>query len=495
MKYVMGIDLGTSSTKALLTDLAGHEAGVGHGSYPIRIPQASWAEQDPECWMKAVKQAVAGALRDAGMKGEDVLGIGFSGQMHGVVALDKEKNLLGPAVIHLDQRAAEDLPDLREAAGNLMKEQLLNQPSAGMMISTLYWMKRHRPEIYDRIRYVLSPKDYIRFRLSGELGTDVTDAGATLAFSVRERRWCTELFTRLGLYSDIWMPVHESFEPAGSVTRQAAAETGLAEGTPVVYGAGDSMAALTGNGVVEKGTMACNIGTASQLAAVEDRPVFDRSMRIQTWCHTVPGHWVVQSGALNGGSTLSWLRDSVLRDTKPFSELDREAGEIPAGAEGLLFIPYLAGERTPYNDPYARGVFFGLGMHHEQGHLIRAVMEGVLYNLKECLKIYSEMHVSCQKLIASGGAARSVTWKQIQADMLDQPVYSTEVREEACQGAAVLAAVGNGVYRDIREACGAMVRMSDQVVEPIPGNVRLYDEKLQLFHDLYAQLRDMYRRI
>lgn len=495
MNYLMGIDLGTSSTKTLIIDISGKIAGIGNAEYEVQIPRISWAEQNPEKWWEAVKESIQKALLKAGICASDIIGIGFSGQMHGLVALDKNRKLVYPAVIHLDQRGGEELLEIRSAAGDLMEKELLNQPSAGMSISTIYWLKKHRSEIYDRICYVMSPKDYIRFRLCGEIGTESTDAGGTLAFSVKKNNWCKELFRKLGIRDDIWVPVHKSFEIAGRITEQAAEETGLLKGTYVVYGAGDSMAALTGNGIIEKGCVTCNIGTASQLAAVVNKPVFDPKMRIQTWCHTVPERWVVQSGTLNGGSTLKWLKDKILKTDQSFSELDMMAGSTPAGAEGLYFLPYISGERTPYNEPKAKGTYFGLSTMHEQEHIVRATMEGILFNLKECLYILDNMSVPRDKMVASGGAARGKTWKQIQADVFDMPVYSTNIQEEACYGAAILAAVGVGIYRDIKEACEFTITMSDVVIEPIRENVKIYNEKQKIFCDLFFKVRDLYPRI
>ncbi len=491
MGYVMGIDLGTSSTKALIMDAAGNCMGIGHGTYEVSIPRMSYAQQDPADWYDAVIGAIAEALSVSGMRGEDIDGVGFSGQMHGCVALDKDYQVIYPAIIHLDQRCAEELPLIREKAGDLMQTELLNQPSAGMLIGSLYWLKVHEPKVYERIHVVMSPKDYIRFLLVGEIGTEYSDASATLAFSVREKRWCTELFERLGLRTDIWPEVHGSSEVAGHITHQAAAETGLSVRTAVVYGGGDSLCALTGNGVIEKGAMACNIGTASQLCVVADQPIFDPQMRVQTWCHTVPERWAVQSGALNGGSTLNWLKHKILKTTLSYGDLDTEAGMTEAGADGLYFVPYLTGERTPFNDPKAKGIYFGLGMKHEQGHLIRATMEGVMLNMKECLSILDEMKVERKLLIASGGAARGNTWKQIQADMLNMPVHTTLVSEEACQGAAMMALVGTGAYTNLAEAAKSTVRLSPNVVEPIPSHVKLYEAKQEVFHELYERTKEL----
>ncbi len=491
MGYVCGIDLGTSSTKALIMDDAGNCIGIGHGTYEVEIPQMSYAQQDPAQWYEAVKTAIREALTAAGLRGTDIAGISFSGQMHGMVALDSELRVLYPAVIHLDQRCAEELPLIREKAGDLMQTQLLNQPSAGMLIGSLYWLMKHEPAVYEKVRYVLSPKDYIRYLLCGEIGSEYSDASATLGFSVKDRDWCWELFKRLGLKTDIWPQVHDSSEVAGYITGRAAEETGLSTKTAVTFGGGDSLCALTGNGVIAKGAMACNIGTASQLCVVADQPIFDPKLRVQTWCHTVPQRWAVQSGTLNGGSTLNWLRNKVLKTDLSYSELDHEAGLTKAGAEGLFFIPYLSGERTPFNDPKAKGMYFGLGMKHEQGHIIRATMEGVLFNLRECLNILDEMQVERKTLIASGGAARGTTWKQIQADMLNMPVHTTLVSEEACQGAAMMALVGIGAYKDLAQAASAVVKMSPDVVEPIPENVKIYEEKQAIFHQLYEGTKDL----
>ena len=492
MRLLAGIDLGTSSTKVLIMDASGKVLGSGNASYGIRIPVISYAEQDPQEWWEAVKTALSEAISDAKIIPAQIGGISFSGQMHGLVALTAEKKPACPAIIHLDQRSGELLGELREKAGGLLDGELLNQPCGGMMLSTLYWLKKKDPGLLDRIRYVMAPKDYIRYRLCGEIGTEVTDAAASLGFSVKNRRWCTELFQRIGLPEDIFPPVHESCEVAGTVSSEAAAQTGLCADTKVIFGAGDSLAAMTGIGVIEPGTMACNIGTASQLVVVSDQPVFDPKFRVQTWCHTVPGRWAIQSGALNGGSTLSWLRNQILMSTEPFSVLDEEASQVPAGAEGLLFLPYLAGERTPWNDPDAKGVYFGLSMKHTRAHMVRATMEGVLFNLRECLGIFDEIKAERKSLLSSGGAARGKTWKQIQADMLNMPVRTTSVKEEACQGAAILAAVGIGAYPDIAAACREIVHLSSEVTEPIPENVKQYEERQAVFHDLYYQVEGLF---
>lgn len=495
MGYLMGIDLGTSSVKVLIADEAGQAKGIGQVGYDVLTPQVGHAEQDPEVWWNATKQAITGALEKSGVAPADIAGLGFSGQMHGMVAVDQEGIPVYNAIIHLDQRSLVEKEEIYAAAGNLLSEELLNRPSAGMMICSLYWLKKQMPRVYDRIHKVMSPKDYINYRLTGVICSDPGDAGAGLAYSVKNKRWCTELMERLGINPELFATVHESTEIVAQISAKAAAETGLSEMTKVVPGTGDSMAQMVGNGVVEAGIMACNIGTSSQLAVVTDKPIYDKNMICQLWCHGAENTWVYQGGALNGGSTLSWLRNKVLRDQRPFAELDAEAAKIPAGCEGLMFLPYLAGERTPFNDPQARGVYFGLSMKHDQAYMVRSTMEGIMFNLCECQGVFNEMGITQTKVISAGGASKGVTWKQIQADMLNMPIHTTQTQEEACLGAAILAAVGVGIYPDVKTACRQIVTFSPEVTEPIAENVKIYREKQQIFHDLYFTVKDMYPRL
>ena len=495
MGYLAGIDLGTSSVKVLIMNQDGKTLAVSHGGYDVMTPKMSYAEQDPQIWWDCTARAIREAVTGSGIRPEELSGIGLSGQMHGLVAFDRNEKPVAPAIIWMDQRSAKETEEIKTLAAELLETELLNQPGAGMMICSLLWLKKNRPEVYEKIHRVMLPKDYIRYRLTGTIGSDYSDACATLAFSVKDRCWCRELIHRVGLKDDIWPEVGESSQIAGRVWAAAARETGLSENTRVVFGAGDSSAQLTGNGVIEEGIMACNIGTASQIAAVVNNPVYDRQMRLQTWCHTEPERWYVQGGALNGGSTLGWLKKKILRDERSYAQLDAEAALAPAGAEGLLCIPYLAGERTPFMDPYAKGVYFGMGMKHEQSHIIRATMEGVMFNLKECEAVLDEMGIRRTRLIASGGAAKGITWKQIQADILEMPVYTTETEEEACQGAAILAAVGCGMYRDVKEACSAIVKINDSPVEPVTENVKRYRQQQEIFKELYLRVRDLYPRL
>jgi len=495
MEYLAGIDLGTSSVKVLITDLSGKLLGCGNAGYEIQIPKAGYAEQEPSEWWESTKTAIRLAVNHARISPEKILGIGFSGQMHGMVALDAAGSPVCPAMIHLDQRSVKERERILETAQDLMAAELLNQPGAGMLICSLLWLKNNRPAAYEKIHTVMLPKDYIRYRLTGRIGSDYTDASSTLAFSVRRTQWCMPLIERLGLKTDIWPEIKSPFAVAGTVTPKAAEETGLSPMTKVVMGGGDSAMALIGNGIVREGTMACNIGTASQIAAVVHQPKAAVGMKCQIWNHPVPNTWYMQGGTLNGCNTINWLRDKILRSSASFQDLDRGAAEIPAGSDHLIFIPFLAGERTPFMDPYAKGVYFGLGMNHDQRHVFRATMEGVLYNLCECAKIFREAGISSEKLIFSGGGAKSAVWRQIAADVLNQPVYTTETEEEAGMGAVIMAAVGTGCYSSVEEACGEIIRIAPEPIQPIAENVEIYSEQQALFSELYHHVKDIFPKL
>lgn len=492
MSYYAGIDLGTSSVKVVISDVQGKVLSIGQQGYPVDTPYVGYAEQDPEAWWSATVAAIQKALGKKSVTAEDIQGIGFSGQMHGMVALKKDGSLACQAIIWMDQRTGVEKDEIKELAGELLTEELLNQPNAGMLICSLYWLKKHQPKIYEEIDTVMLPKDYIRYRLSGRINCDISDASSTLAFSVKNRCWCCELIRRLELKETLFPPVVFSTDIVGTVSKKAAEETGFSVNTKVVAGGADAAMQLLGNGMIEEGTIVCNIGTASQIVAFSGQPVYDPQMRMQTWCHAFPNAWYIQGGALNGGSTLSWLRAKAMKSKTEFSVLAEEAGKIPAGSEGLFFLPYLAGERTPFQNPDAKGVFFGLSMKHEQAHLVRAVMEGVVFNLYECMKIMDSIEIKRDRLIAAGGGAKAQTWRQIQADVFNMPVYTTNSTEEACTGAIITAAVGTGAYASIEEACRAMVSVKDTPIMPITEHISYYQERQQRFIELYEHVKSYF---
>ena len=487
MEYVMGIDLGTSSVKAVLMNPMGRTAAVAQKGYEVEIPQAGYAQQDPQIWWERTRTVIGNVIESAGISPRQVRAVGFSGQMHGLVALDREGKPLMPALIWMDQRSKQKQEAvLRAVKEEHLEEQLMNRPMPGMMICSLLWMKEHMPEVYEKTACVLLPKDYIRFRLGGTMETDETDGAGSLAFSVKDRRWCERLLKRLSIRTEIFPPVVKPYEITGRVTREAAVETGLWEGTLLAAGGADSAMQLTGNGVIEDGALAVNIGTASQILAVMSKPVYDRQMRTQTLCHSVPGLWYQQFGSLNGGNALSWLRNSMLKTKDSYERLDEEAGKAKAGCDGVVFLPYLAGERMPYENPDARGVFYGLSLGCHRAHMIRSVMEGVALNLRVCLEFLKETGIQTadQALIVSGGGGRGKTWRQILADVFEMPVCATGTKEEACTGAALMAAVGAKWYYTVNEAVNAMGKREKKPVYPIAENVRIYQEKRECFQNL-----------
>ena len=483
MEYVMGIDLGTSSVKAVLMNREGKTTVAAGREYEIMISHAGYAVQDPEDWWRKTKEAAVQVLAHERALPDSVKGIGFSGQMHGLVALDREGKPLMPAVIWMDQRAGAQQKRIMELVREKgLEKELMNKPLTGMMICSLLWVKDNEPDIYRKIAHVLLPKDYIRYRFGGGYDTDETDAGGSLAFSVRDRKWCVKLLEALEISPELFPEVLRPYEPAGMVSEEAARETGLKEGTMLAAGGADSAMQLTGNGIVSEECLCCNIGTASQILAVSPVPLYDKELRSQTFCHSIPGLWYMQCGSLNGGSVLKWLTRQILGTQESYDQLCREAGHVEAGSRGLVFLPYLAGERAPYEDPHARGGFFGLSLKHSQAHMVRAVMEGVALNLRLCLDIFENMGLGGKKyMVVSGGGAKSGTWRQILADVFDLPVYRTQTVEEACAGAAFMAALALGWYETVEDMTRQTVRLETEPMTPVLGHVEVYREIRERF--------------
>ena len=496
MEYVMGIDLGTSSVKAVLMNRDGEIVCGATREYDVQVPKAGYAVQEPEIWWERTKEAVRQAIRARGILPHMVKGVGFSGQMHGLVALNHKGRPLLPAIIWQDQRTkAQQERILKVVREKGLEGELMNKPLAGMLICSLLWVKENRPDIYDQIACVLLPKDYIRYRLGGCLGTDETDAGGSLAFSVRDRTWCRQLLEALDISEAMFPEVGKPFEKAGAVTREAAGDTGLREGTTLAFGGGDSAMQLTGNGIVKEEALCCNIGTASQVLGILKTPLYDKELRTQTLCHSIAGLWYMQCGSLNGGSALRWLKGQILKTEKAYSRLDREAGRVEAGCKGLMFLPFLAGERAPFENPDARGVFWGLSTEHEQAHMVRAVMEGVAMNLGLCYDIFLKAGAGeKQYLVASGGGAKGETWRQILADVFGLPVYVGGSREEACTGAALMGAVALGWYPSVKEAVQQTVKIGHEPVNPISQNVGRYKEQKGELEKLYESCHRLFEK-
>jgi xylulokinase len=492
MNYLIGIDLGTSSVKAILMDSEGIVLSQAQKSYQIDVPKMGQAEQSPELWWSSTVCVLRGILEQEKIDPSLIVGIGFSGQMHGLVMVDEQGVVVRPAIIWSDQRSKSQV----ERINHLIQEEkatgkMLNAVSTGFAVASLLWVKENEPDNYKKTDKILLPKDYIRFRLTGELAVEATDASSTLAFNVAERKWAGFLMDKLDIREDLFPSCFEPFDIAGEVTDPASKETGLPKGIPVVFGGGDQFMQAVGNGLVYPGMVSANIGTGGQIAAMTDQPLYDSKLRTNTFCHIKPNTWNIQGSSLTSGLSLEWLKTNILNE-KDFETLEEMAASVAPGSEGLIFLPYLTGERTPHLNPSAKGIFFGLTLGHRSEHLVRAVMEGVAFSLKDSLEIMESLGVEAEKVIASGGGAKSKLWLQIQADIFSKPIYTTQTKEEASVGAAITAGVGIGLYPSVEEACEKLISTHSEVMEPIKENSSLYAKRYELFKELYKRNEDLF---
>ena len=501
MQYYLGIDIGTSGTKTVLFDVYGTVTASCTAEYPLYQPQNGYAEQNPQDWADAVLHTIRTVMDESKIDPQDVKGIGLSGQMHGLVMLDRENRIIRPAIIWCDQRTAAECAEITEKIG---AERLIgitaNPALTGFTASKILWVRSHEPENYARCAHILLPKDYIRFVLTGDYATEVSDASGMQLLDVPHRCWSEEVLEKLGIDRSLLGKIYESPEITGTITAEIAAKTGLSAGTPVVGGAGDNAAAAIGTGVAAEGRAFTTIGTSGVVFAHTDAPVIDPKGRVHTFCCAVPGAWHVMGVTQAAGLSLKWFRDQFCDAEMQTARglgideyilMDREAALSPIGANRLLYLPYLMGERTPHLDANARGVFFGLSAMHQKRDLIRAVMEGVAYSLRDCLEVFREMQISVSGMTACGGGGTSALWRQMLADLFECPIGTTASKEGPALGAAILAMVGTGAYPSVPEACRAIVRTA-QTCEPDAGAVPVYALYYQLYRAVYPQLREQF---
>lgn len=491
MRTILGIDLGTSSVKAMLLDVDGGVVGVKAKDYGVDIPYPGWAEQSPEMWWDSLVE-VLGCLREMYRDAfEAVCAVGYSGQMHGLVLTGDDGYPVRPAIIWLDQRAGRQLEQISTVLPEEeMGRTFCNRVSSGFAFPSLLWVKENEPEVFVRAAHVLSPKDYLRYKMTGEIGAEVVDASSTTMFDTAKRDWAWDVLERFGLPARLFPEVKESADIAGTISPSCAAKTGLPAGIPVIYGSGDQPAQSIGNGVIKSGQIICNIGTGGQISAFSEKPSFDKKLRTNTFCHAVRSGYTIFGATLCSGMSLNWAKNKVLH-VDSYEEVNALVSAVRPGAEGLIYLPYLSGERTPHMNPNAKGVFFGMTLRQERGHFLRAVMEGVAYSLKDCLGIIQELGIDAPEIIASGGATASPQWLQIQADILGKPVRASRVKEQACLGSCLLAAVGAGILPSLEEACGRFVSMDERIYLPDQRNADVYQEGYKKYRKLYERLWDV----
>jgi xylulokinase len=494
---LLGIDVGTGGTRAVVVDEQGQVVASATADHaPFISLQTGWAEQDPGDWWRACIGAVRAVLKDNAVLADEIGGVGLTGQMHGTVLLDEHNEVLRPALIWCDQRTEAQCRAITELVGaERLIELTLNPALTGFSLPKLLWVREHEPELWARVRSILLPKDYVRLRLTGERATDVADASGTLLLDVTRRQWSSEMLA-VAEINERWLPkVYESPEVTGSVSSEGSAATGLRAGTPIVAGAGDQAAGAVGMGIVRAGMVSATIGTSGVVFAATAQPSLDPKGRVHTFCHAIPERWHVMGVTQAAGLSLRWFRDrfgvrGAEEGRDAYDQLSEEAASAPSGADGVLWAPYLMGERTPHLDPHARAALVGLTASHTRAHVIRAILEGVAFSLRDSLKIFAEMKVPVETIRLGGGGARSPLWRQIQAEVYGRAVEIVEAEEGGAYGAALLAGVGSGVWSSVDEACEGVVRVASRV-EPNKDAIALMDRQYAMFRALYPALRDI----
>jgi xylulokinase len=491
--HVLGIDVSTTATKAIVVDEAGEVAGMGSSEYGFETPQPLWAEQDPALWWGASGVAIGAALRAAGISGGDVAGIGLAGQMHGAVLLDDADRPLRPAILWNDQRTAAECDEIRQRVGAARLIEITgNDALTGFTAPKLMWVRGHEPETWRRVAHLALPKDFVRHRLTGDHAVDRADGAGTHLFDLAARDWSSEVVGALEIDPG-WLPrTAEGPEVTGTVSESAAEVTGLAAGTPVVAGGGDQAANAVGVGAIGPGIVALSLGTSGVVFAATDRPLIEPRGRVHAFCHSVPERWHLMSVMLSAAGSMRWFRDALAPGVA-YGQLDEEASSVAAGSEGLWFLPYLTGERSPHPDPLARGAFIGLMVSHGRRHLARAVMEGVAYGLRDGLdQMVATGLAAPSQIRASGGGIASDVWRQILADVLEAEIATVRTSEGAAYGAALLAMVGAGWVDTVAEATGLV--SVDVAAEPGP-DVAAYRDRHTIHRDLYPALAPIFPRM
>ena len=495
MTHFLGIDTSTTGSKALIMDERGEVLAVASSPHTLQTPKPLWSEQDPREWWQAVAASIRLALEKAGLGGEGIAAVGLTGQMHGLVLLDETGNVLRPAILWNDQRTQSQCDEIHTRIGKERFIQITgNVALTGFTAPKILWVKQNEPECYARAKHVLLPKDYIRFRLTGEYGMDKADGAGTVLFDLKSRDWSEEVLSTLEIPRD-WMPkTFEGPEFTGTISDEAASLTGLKAGTPVAAGGGDQAAQAVGVGAVEPGIVGLTVGTSGVVFATTPSALIEPEGRLHAFCHAVPGLWHFMGVMLSAAGSLQWYRDTLVPTTS-FDDLLKEAETIPAGSEGLQFLPYLSGERTPHPDPLARGAFIGFTLRHNRAHMTRAVLEGVAFGLKDSFTLIQNAGLGAiTQVRASGGGTKGALWRQILASALEAELVTVNTTEGAAYGAAILAGVGARAWTDVPSACKASIKITGST-QPEPSQMESYRKVYPLYQELYPALKSSFSRM
>lgn len=501
MAYLIGIDVGTTGAKTILIDEEGKLLASDLEEYALHTPRPKWAEQDPEDWWQATIASIEAVLEESHVDSAEVKGLSLSGQMHGLVMLDKDHQVLRPAILWCDVRTTEQCQYITDKLGKKQLVEIIgNQALEGFTAPKIIWVRDNEPEIYEKADKILLPKDYVRFKLTGQIATEISDAAGTILLDIRKRNWSNVVMARLDIDQGLLPPVYESIDVCGEITSETAKLTGLKAGTPVAGGGADNTCSAVGNGIVKIGRVSASIGTSGVVFAHTDEVKVDPKLRTHTFCHSVPNKWYVMGCMLSAGGAFRWYRDALgemeiqqaqKENVDPYEILTAKAEEAPVGSEGLIFLPYLTGERTPHGDANAKAVFFGLTLRHGKSHIIRSVLEGVTYGMRDSLEIIRELDLPIDQVYATGGGARSQLWRQIQADIFNTELVTINITEGPAFGAAILAGVASGVYNSIESATDELIKIRSHT-QPIAENVEIYNEYYQIYRDLYPALKPQF---
>jgi xylulokinase len=494
-EYFLGIDVSTTATKALLIDTHGIVIAVAATEYPFETPHPLWSEQDPDLWWEGTQKSIRTVITKSGVAAENIQAVGLTGQMHGLVLLDEAGLVLRPAILWNDQRTQTQCDQIHELIG---REKFIsisgNAALTGFTAPKILWVAENEPDVYAQVRHILLPKDYIRLRLTGEYGMDKAGGSGTVLFDLKQRNWSIELLDALHIKPEWLPPTFEGSVVTGVISPSAASATDLKAGTPVVAGGGDQAAQAVGVGAVEPGIIGLTVGTSGVVFATTPSALIEPEGRLHAFCHAVPGAWHFMGVMLSAAGSLQWYRDTLAPDMS-FDELVNEAVDVPPGSEGLQFLPYLSGERTPHPDPHARGAFIGLTIRHKRAHLTRAVMEGVSFGLKDIFTLIQNSGLKgIAQVRASGGGTKSLLWRQILASVLDSELVTVNTTEGAAFGAALLAGVGAGAWPDVLTACRQTIQITGQIT-PVLHDVTAYAQSYQVYRELYPALKTLYPRM